>query len=69
MSDVEFMAYCIEEYKAVKRLNGRAVIDLFNQYDVLQYISDHYDALHTTGGTYIVRDISRFINARKESEV
>jgi hypothetical protein len=66
MSDVEFTAYCIEEYKAAKHLNGKAVIDLFDQYGVLRYINDHYGALHTTGGTYIVGDISRFIDARKK---
>jgi hypothetical protein len=68
MSDVEFMAYCIEEYKAAKQMNGKAVIDLFNQYGVLQYISDHYGALYTTGGEYIVEDISRFIDAWKKTE-
>ena len=67
MSDIEFMAYCLEEYKAVEHLNGKAVIDLFARYNVLQYINDHYGALHTTGGAYIVNDINRFIHARRNS--
>ena len=64
---MEFMAYCIEEYKAAERLNGKAVIGLFGKYGVLEYIGNHYDALHTTGGPYIVKDINRFINNRKET--
>ena len=62
---MEFMAYCVEEYKAVERLNGKAVIDLFGKYDVLEYIGNCYGALHTTGGPYIVEDINTFINSRK----
>jgi len=64
---IEFMAYCIEEYKATEHLNGRTVIDLFGKYDVLPYIGSHYDALHTTGGAYIVEDINRFMNARRKN--
>ncbi|MDR1731622.1 MAG: DUF3791 domain-containing protein [Synergistaceae bacterium] len=67
MSEIDFMAYCIEEYKAAKHLNGRDVMDLFGKYDVLRYIDDHYGALHTTGSAYIVEDINRFIDARRES--
>jgi hypothetical protein len=67
MSEVEFMAYCIEEYKAAQHLNGKVVMDLFGKYNVLQYIDDHYGALHTTGGAHIVEDINRFIDARRKN--
>ena len=60
----EFLIYCIEEYKYYKHLNGKQVIDLFQKYAVEEYIIRHYDALHTTGGKYIVGDIDEYINVR-----
>ena len=60
-----FIVYCIEEYKSAERLSGKAVIDLFNQYRVIDYIRAYYEALHTTGRQYIVEDINLYINARQ----
>jgi hypothetical protein len=60
-----FIAYCIEEYKAAEHLSGKAVIALFSKYSVFEYIMSCYDALHTTGGPYIAGDIKRFIENRQ----
>ena len=35
-----FIVFCIEEYKTAKGMNGKAVIELFNQYHVIDYIRD-----------------------------
>jgi hypothetical protein len=56
-----FIAYCLEEYKHSENLTGKAVIDLFTQFHVLEYITSCYGALHTTGAAYIVEDIKAFI--------
>lgn len=63
-----FAVYCIEEYKAAKALTGRTVIDIFNRYGVLDYIFDYYEALHTTGRQYIVDDIGKYIEMKRERE-
>jgi hypothetical protein len=60
-----FIAYCIEEYKTAEKLSGKAVIDLFNRFRVLDYIRSCYEALHTTGRQYIVNDINLYIQARQ----
>lgn len=60
-----FIVYCIEEYKSSEKLSGRAVIDLFNRYRVIDYIRAYYEALHTTGRQYIVDDINLYIKARQ----
>lgn len=62
---INFVVYCIEEYKAAKGLDGKGVIDLFSRYGVIDYIHDCYEALHTTGRQYIVDDISMYIAARQ----
>ena len=60
-----FIVYCIEEYKSAEDMSGKAVIDLFNRYRVIDYIRAYYEALHTTGRQYIVDDINLYINARQ----
>ncbi len=62
---INFVVYCIEEYKAAKGLDGKEVIELFNRYRVIDYIRDYYEALHTTGKQYIVDDISLYIETRE----
>ena len=62
-----FVVYCIEEYKSAEKLSGKAVIELFNQYRVIDYIRSYYESLHTTGRQYIVNDINLFIEARRSA--
>ncbi len=63
--EAKFMIYCIEEYKKAKSLTGKNTMELFSEYNVLDYIMACYDALHTTGGRYIVEDIDLYIQARQ----
>jgi hypothetical protein len=60
-----FVVYCIEEYKSAEELSGKAVIELFNRYRVIDYIRTYYEALHTTGRQYIVDDINLYIKGRQ----
>lgn len=61
---IDFVVYCIEEYKYAEHLTGKKVIELFNRYRVIEYIQTYYEALHTTGARYIVEDINLYIAAR-----
>jgi len=62
MSDnADFIAYCIEEYKAAKKLTGKEAISLFKKYDIISYIVTCYGALHTMGGLAITEDIDSLI--------
>jgi hypothetical protein len=61
----DFIVFCIEEYRNAEKLSGKAVIELFNRYRVLDYIRLYYEALHTTGRQYIVDDINLYIQARQ----
>lgn len=64
---INFVVYCIEEYKAAKGLTEKGVIELFNRYRVIDYIRDYYEALHTTGKQNIVENIRMYIEARQHS--
>lgn len=63
--ETHFLIYCIEIYKSAKELTGKQVMDLFSKYNVIDYIIDYFEALHTTGENYIINDIDLFISARK----
>ena len=59
--NAEFIAYCLEEYKAAYSMTGKEVITLFNKYDIIDYIVKCYGALHTMGGLAISEDIHSLI--------
>lgn len=54
---LEFLIYCIEEYKRRYGTTGRETYNLFERSGVSRYIVDHYDALHTAGVEYTLADI------------
>ena len=62
---LQFKAFCFEAYRADKKMTGRATMQLFKKYGVLDYLGACYDVLHTTGRQYLVEDIDGFIAARK----
>ena len=59
--NTEFVAYCLEEYKAARGLTGKEVITLFKKYNIIDYIVTCYGALHTMGGLAIAEDIQSLI--------
>jgi hypothetical protein len=63
----KFLVYCLEMYRAAKRMTGRQAIELFKRYGVSDYVISCYEALHTTGTNYIVEDIDLFIEAHRAS--
>ncbi|MBO4622709.1 MAG: DUF3791 domain-containing protein [Bacilli bacterium] len=63
--ELPFIILCLEEYKNNKNLNGKEIIELFNKYDVFNYIKSFYEALHTTGTKYIVNDIDLYIKSKQ----
>jgi len=68
MSDnVDFIAYCIEEYKAAKGITGKEAIAVFKKYDIIDYIITCYGALHTMGGLAIAEDIDSLIEGMEKN--
>lgn len=66
MKDITyFISFCIEQYMNEKDLNEDEVILLFSEYDVLNYLKDYFDVLHTQSSQWLVSDIDDFINRRK----
>jgi len=64
----EFIAYCLEEYKAAKAMTGKEVIALFKQYNIIDYIISCYGVLHTMGGLAITEDIQSLIESMEKGK-
>jgi hypothetical protein len=67
-SNVEFIAYCLEEYKAAQGMTGKEVITLFKKHNIIDYIVSCYGALHTMGGLAIAEDIHSLIEDIEKKE-
>ena len=47
--ETAFTVFCMENYKAHRKLTGKEVLQVFSVYGVFDYIREFYDVLHTTG--------------------
>jgi len=59
-----FLAFCVEQYKHEKSMDGGDVMRLFIDKGVAQYLTDHYDVLHTQGARWLVQEIDDFIEKK-----
>jgi len=53
----DFVCYVIEEYKKEKGMDGKSVISLFVQNNIISFIEKCYPALHMVGADSIISDI------------
>ena len=54
MDKGNFLNYCAEIYKDNKGLSGKELSQLFNKYNIWNFIYECYEALHTTGELCII---------------
>ena len=57
----DFLVYVIEEYKFLENKTASEVMELFTKHNVFNYITRHYESLHTMGGRAIADDINLLI--------
>lgn len=60
-----FQTFCIGQYKNEKGLTGEEAMKELNRYGVFDYLSDHFEILHTQSRQWLLADIDEFINTRK----
>ena len=62
---MDFIIYCIEEYRTANKLTGRQVINIFDKYNIFDFIENSYEALHTFGSKNIVWNLQDYIDQRQ----
>lgn len=60
-----FLSFCIEQYKNAKGIEGVEAMKTFTRYGVLDYLTEHFEILHTQSHQWILEDIDEFIDIRK----
>ncbi|MBE6275406.1 MAG: DUF3791 domain-containing protein [Bacteroides sp.] len=60
-----FISFCIEQYKNIKGIDGAEVVETFAKYGVMDYLSNHFEILHTQSKQWILEDIEEYIETRK----
>ena len=61
---IEFLSFCIENFKAKHSMNGKDVATLFKQSGTLEFLNNGYEMLHTQGKEYILEEIEIFLKNR-----
>lgn len=63
---VLFKVFCIENYRAVKKLSAKEALLLFSDYEVFSFLDETFEVLHTQDVDYILDTIATYIKKRKE---
>lgn len=63
---IYFISFCIEQYKIYISSTGEEVMNLFDRYGVTEYLSDHFEVLHTQSRQWLLEEIDEYIRQRKE---
>ena len=64
-SIILFLTFCLENYKEHKNITANEALFIFNQYNVINYLENVYDTLHTQGKEYIMSEIDSYLNNGK----
>ena len=64
-----FFSFCIEEYKMKQGLSGEEAMNLFEKYNVLPYLLDNFDVMHTQSRQWLMEEIEDYITKQKEDDV
>ena len=63
-----FRVFCIESYGDIKDVYHEDALALFRQYDVLEFLDDTFEVLHTQDLQYIIETIDRYIKVRRREK-
>lgn len=61
---IEFISFCIENYKVDHSLKGKEVTKLFADNNVIGFLADSYELLHTQSKRYIIEEIDLYLKNR-----
>ncbi|MCG4581156.1 DUF3791 domain-containing protein [Clostridium cochlearium] len=64
---IEFISFCIENYKVKYGLKGKEVSELFKEKGVIKFLTEGYEILHTQSKDYIIDEIQSYIKNRSEN--
>lgn len=61
-----FISFCIEQDKMHQGLSGSEAMKLFDHYGITEYLTKHYDVLHTQSAQWMMQEIDGIIKQKKK---
>lgn len=61
LAKLEFVSFCIEQYKIATNRGGYDVEQMFQQKGVISFLLEHYEVLHTQGEQIILNEIDEYL--------
>jgi hypothetical protein len=61
IAKLEFVSFCIEQYKKATNQSGKDVEQMFEKRGVISFLLDHYEVLHTQGTQTIQIEIEEYL--------
>lgn len=62
-----FVSFCIELYKKEQNITGEEAIKIFDDYRIVEYLTENFEILHTQNHHWLLEEISEQIRLRKET--
>lgn len=66
LAKLEFVAFCIEQYKIATKQTGCEVERLFRIRGVIDFLIDNYEVLHTQGEQAIMNEIEGYLKHHQQ---
>ena len=66
LAKLEFVSFCIEQYKKAANMSGCEVEQLFSQRGVITFLIDNYEVLHTQSAQFIQEEIVEYLNNHQQ---
>ena len=57
-----FIAFCIEQYKVAKGMDGAEVARLFFEKGISEYLNENFEILHTQSRQWLIEEIDGLLN-------
>ena len=61
-----YISFSIEQYMNEKGIDENQVISIFSEYNILDYLNEHYEVLHTQSRQWLIAEIDEIINESKK---
>ena len=59
-----FLTFCIEQYAHLKGILGAKSMKILSDAGILEYLSKHYETLHTESIQRILNDIDKLVDSK-----
>ncbi len=61
IAKLEFVSFCIEQYKKATNQSGKDVEQMFEKHGVISFLFEHYEILHTQSAQSIQIEIEEYL--------